>query len=385
MWGPGENGRQDIYVGCIGEQATWSWRGTRTGLQRLVPVRGGGTFEYHSIKATPEGFEIRFTQPADRTQLEDPKAYNVRQWRYVPTPDYGGEKIDEETLRVTEATAAPSGLSVRLRVEGLDAGRCVFIRADVESAARAPIWSPDAWYTLNEIPGREQAAPYERLDDGGLDVLVFSKTAGFRHDSIEAGVACIEGLGETHGFDVEATEDAGLFNDDSLSRFDVVVFLNTTGDVLDPSQEAAFERFIRAGRGYVGVHAAADTEYDWAWYGGLVGAYFTSHPPVQEAIVRVADSAHPSTRHLPAEWRRTDEWYDYKSRPVETVGVLLTVDESTYEGGTMGGNHPIAWRHEYDGGRALYTGGGHTAESFSEADFVQHLLGAITWAAGERE
>lgn len=380
LWGPGG----EIYVGCIGERDTWSWRGTRTGLQRLVPVRGAGTFEYHSIAATPEGFEIRFTRPADREQLHDPATYQIRQWRYVPTPDYGGPKVDEEALAVTETRVSASGLSARLTVPGLKPGRCVFIRTDVKSATGEPIWSPDAWYTLNEIPGQERPAPYARPDDGKLDVLVFSGTAGFRHDSIEAGIACVKKLGQEHGFTVQATEDAGVFNDEDLSRFDEVVFLNTTGDVLDLSQEAAFERFIRAGRGYVGVHAAADTEYDWAWYGGLVGAYFESHPAVQEAVVRAADESAGSTG-APAPWRRTDEWYNYRSAPDDDVDVLLWLDESTYEGGTMGASHPIAWRHAYDGGRAFYTGCGHTKESYSEEAFVAHLLEGIRWAAGARD
>ncbi len=378
MWG--ENG--EIYVGCIGERDTWSWRGTRTGLQRLVPIPDEGVFEYHSIRATEDGFELRFTEAAEPTALANPESYDIRQWRYVPTPAYGGEKVDEEILRITRAEPSPDNRAVRLTIEGLEPGRCVFIRADLTSAAGEQIWSPDAWYTLNEIPGRPRLAPYERPDDGALNVLVFSKTAGFRHDSIPAGIACIEQLGRRHGFEVQATEDATIFNDESLSRFDVVVFLNTTGDVLDLSQEAAFKRFIRAGRGFVGVHAAADTEYDWPWYGGLVGAYFLSHPPVQDALVKVVDSTHPSTRHLPGSWRRTDEWYDYRSSPTERVGVLLTLDESTYEGGRMGDDHPIAWSHLYDGGRAFYTGGGHTKESFSEDAFAAHLLGAIRWAAG---
>src|SRR5690606_1124007 len=195
--------------------------------------------------------------------------------------------------------------------------------------------------------------------------MVFSKTAGFRHDSIFAGIACLQQLGEQHGFAVHTTEDAGIFTDDSLSEYDVVVFLNTTGDVLNLAQEAAFERFIRAGRGFVGVHSAADTEYDWPWYGRLVGATFLSHPPVQDAVVHVVDSSHPATRHLPPRWRRTDEWYDYRSTPAESVSILLTLDESTYQGAKMNGQHPIAWCHAFDGGRAFYTGGGHTKESFS--------------------
>jgi type 1 glutamine amidotransferase len=213
-------------------------------------------------------------------------------------------------------------------------------------------------------------------------VLVFTKTAGFRHGSIEPGAAALAAIGDRHGFRTTRTEDAGLFTDESLADYRVIVFLNTTGDILNPDQEAAMERFIRAGNGFVGVHSAADTEYGWKWYAGLVGAYFRSHPPVQPAEIAVIDRDHPSTDHLPERWPRTDEWYDFRSRPADTVRVLMNLDESTYTGGVMGDPHPIAWCHEYDGGRALYTAGGHTNESFAEPDFRRHLAGAIRWAAG---
>ena len=213
-------------------------------------------------------------------------------------------------------------------------------------------------------------------------VLVFTKTAGFRHDSIPAGVLALRELADAGGYRVTHTEDAGVFTDDSLDGFRVVVFLNTTGDVLDDGQQDAMERFVRAGNGFVGVHSAADTEYDWPWYGRLVGAYFRSHPPTQPAEIDVVDRDHPATRHLAERWSRTDEWYDFRSRPADGVRVLMNLDESTYEGGRMGDDHPIAWCHDFDGGRAFYTAGGHTSESFAEPDFRRHLLGAVRWAAG---
>lgn len=213
-------------------------------------------------------------------------------------------------------------------------------------------------------------------------VLVFSKTAGFRHDSIPEGIAAIEQLGAEHGFAVDATEEAGDFTPDKLATYDAVVFLSTTGDVLNETQQAAFEGYIGDGGGYVGVHAAADTEYDWPWYGGLAGAYFASHPAVQPATVQVEDHAHPATAHLGDEWIRTDEWYDYRSNPRDSARVLATLDEDSYSGGTMGEDHPIAWCQEYQGGRAFYTGGGHTKESFTEDAFRQHLLGGIQYATG---
>ncbi|WP_238006671.1 ThuA domain-containing protein [Dactylosporangium sp. AC04546] len=213
-------------------------------------------------------------------------------------------------------------------------------------------------------------------------VLVFTKTAGFRHGSIPAGVAAVQQLGAANNFAVDATEDAGAFTTGNLSQYKAVIWLSTTGDVLNDAQQAAFQSYVRAGGGYTGVHAAADTEYGWAWYGGLVGAYFSSHPANQTATVRVADRAHPSTSHLAPTWSRLDEWYNYATNPRANVKVLATLDESTYSGGTMGADHPITWCQGYDGGRAWYTGMGHTDESWADPSFTRMLLGGIRWAAG---
>jgi type 1 glutamine amidotransferase len=213
-------------------------------------------------------------------------------------------------------------------------------------------------------------------------VLVFSKTAAFRHDSIPAGIAAIRSLGRANGFSVTATEDARAFTPKRLRRLDAVVFLSTSGDVLGPRQQRAFRSYIRHGGGWVGIHSAADTEYEWPFYGRLLGAYFRSHPAIQPATIDVADRSHPSTRHLPVRWTRTDEWYDFRSNPRGAVHVLATLDESSYSGGTMGADHPIAWCHAFKGGRAWYTAGGHTGESYSEPLFSRHLLGGILWAAG---
>jgi type 1 glutamine amidotransferase len=217
-----------------------------------------------------------------------------------------------------------------------------------------------------------------------VGILVFSKTAGFRHDSIPAGIAAIRELGAQNGFTVDATEDAAVFNDANLARYQAVVWLSTTGDVLDANQQAAFERYIRAGGGYAGIHAAADTEYGWAWYGNLVGAYFASHPAIQQASVKVEDPAHPSTAGLPPRWSRLDEWYNFRTNPRGSAHVLASLDETSYAPGTgaMGHDHPTAWCKDYDGGRAWYTGGGHTIESFADPQFRAHLLGGIRTAAG---
>jgi type 1 glutamine amidotransferase len=230
-----------------------------------------------------------------------------------------------------------------------------------------------------------------------FSALVFSKTAAFRHDSIPAGVAAIKQLGARHHFKVDATEDAAAFTYKNLSKYDVVIWLSTTGDVLDDAQQAAFERYIRHGGGYAGIHAASDTEYDWAWYGGLVGAYFRDHPggvnpQFQVATVNVLARDTAATRPLPRRWQREEEWYNFRTNPRGSVRVLAEVDESTYdprgysepEGSPgMGPHHPVSWCHPYAGGRAFYTAMGHKAEYYSDPLLLAHLLGGIRMAAGE--
>ncbi|MFK7897965.1 MAG: ThuA domain-containing protein [Myxococcota bacterium] len=216
-------------------------------------------------------------------------------------------------------------------------------------------------------------------------VLVFSKTEGFRHGSISEGLSLIQSLGVANDFAVDATEDASDFTTANLDLYDAVVWLSTTGDVLNATQQTAFEGFIQSGGGYVGIHAATDTEYGWPWYGGLLGgdAWFQNHPSIQEAILDVADPTQNSTAHLPASFAFTDEWYNFQNDPSSLVNVLLTIDETTYNGGTMGSSHPISWQHEYDGGRSWYTAMGHRNQTFQDADFQQHLLGGIEWAVPE--
>jgi cytochrome c len=235
-------------------------------------------------------------------------------------------------------------------------------------------------------PDPEAAAPAEPTDPPRLEnVLVFSRTAGFRHESIPTGIAAIRTLGAQNGFAVDATEDPTRFNDEALAGFDVIVFLSTTQDVLDDAQQAALERFIRAGGGWVGVHAAADTEYAWPWYGQLLGggAFFRGHPAIQTVTVIVEDAEHASTEQLPATFQVEDELYSFQVNPRPSVNVLLRLDESTYSVGefAMGADHPIAWYHEFDGGRAWYTGLGHTDAMYADPRFTQHLLGGIRWAA----
>ncbi|MUH35021.1 hypothetical protein D9O36_04145 [Zobellia amurskyensis] len=212
-------------------------------------------------------------------------------------------------------------------------------------------------------------------------ILVFTKTAAFRHGSIEKGVATLKALGQANNFEVEQSENASDFTFNNLSRYKTVVFLNTTGDVLDAGQQRAFESYIQSGGSYMGVHAATDTEYDWPWYGKLVGAYFNGHPSIQEATLNVVNSNHSSTSHLPNNWVRTEEWYNFKDI-YSGINPLILLDESTYNGGTNGANHPFSWYHSYDGGRAFYTAGGHSNASYDEADFRAHLLGGLFYCLG---
>jgi type 1 glutamine amidotransferase len=217
-------------------------------------------------------------------------------------------------------------------------------------------------------------------------VLVFSKTTGFRHDSIPAGVAAIRRLGREHRFGVDHTEDEGRFTDRNLARYAAVVFLSTTGEPLaSRSHRRAFRRYIHWGGGFLGVHAASDAFYRWRWYVGLVGASFRAHPSgTPLADVRVEDRRTAATRGLPKVWRRVDEWYAFRSNPRAHVHVLAKLDERSYDAGgaAMGADHPIAWCHRYAGGRSVYTAMGHTSESYGEPRFAAHLLGAIRMAAG---
>jgi glucose/arabinose dehydrogenase len=225
-------------------------------------------------------------------------------------------------------------------------------------------------------------------DEDAIDVLVFSRTLGFRHLSIGDAQRFFATLPAESGIRASITEDPTYFNDEFLARFEVIVFVNTTGDVLDTEQQGAMERFIRSGRGYVGVHSAADTEYGWPWYGRLVGAYFKSHPLLPVRVeVTTEDATHPSSSGLAAQFTFTDEIYNFDRNPRRDNAILLTVDEAGFvfpntDGGpSMGQDHPIAWYKEIEGGRSFYTNLGHQQQTWHEPIFQQHLLAGIRWAA----
>jgi len=215
-------------------------------------------------------------------------------------------------------------------------------------------------------------------------ILVFTKTSGYHHASIAAGSAAIIKLGAENDFSVDTTSNAAKISETNLSQYAAVVFLSTTGYMLNNYQQADLERYMQAGGNFVGVHAAADAEYDWQWYGRLVGAYFDSHPAMQEATLKVVDKNHPSTRTLPDDWKRTDEWYNFK-KISKNLHVLIKIDENSYKGGTNGDNHPMAWYHNFENGRAFYTELGHTDESYSDPVYLSHLLGGIKYAIGDNK
>lgn len=220
-------------------------------------------------------------------------------------------------------------------------------------------------------------------------VLVFTRTTGFRHTgAIIAGKKAILQLGAENNFAVDTTENAAKFTPENLKQYSAVIFFCTTGDVLNDTQQKAFEQYIHSGGGFVGTHSAADTEYDWPWYGELVGAYFMSHPAQQEATLNIVDPNNISTRHLPSVWKKSDEWYNFKWI-YEDLHILITIDENSYgfngkKGGQNGAFHPMAWYHEYDGGRAFYTEFGHDKQYVENPLFIQHLLGGIKYAMGAK-
>ena len=222
---------------------------------------------------------------------------------------------------------------------------------------------------------RPSASPSEPIR-----ILVFTKTAGFKHASIPAAAAVVKGALSTRAA-VDVTADAASFTDAGLEPYRAVVFLLTTGDVLDREQELAFERFIAKGRGFAGVHSATDTEYAWPWYHELIGATFKRHPKSQRATVRIADPSHSSMKVVPSPWVRTDEWYDFRDNPRRRVHVLATVDESTYSGGTMGRDHPIEWCRLFGGGHSWYTAMGHGEDSWRDPVFLSHVAQGIVSAA----
>ncbi len=212
-----------------------------------------------------------------------------------------------------------------------------------------------------------------------LNVLIFSKTGAYRHASIEAGSEALQSYFSKYHINAIPSEDSSVFNGNNLKPYDVVIFFLTTGNILDSAQQVTLMKHVRAGKGFVGIHSAADTEYDWPWFGELIGVRFANHPDIQKATFVRIDTSHPSVKFLPDRWMREDEMYNYTALP-DSVHVVLGVDESTYTGGAHGDYHPVSWYHEYDGGRSFYTALGHTVENYQDTLFLRHIMEGVKWA-----
>lgn len=234
--------------------------------------------------------------------------------------------------------------------------------------------------------------------------LVFSRTVGFRHkDSIPVGNAMLESQFKSLGLEVDLSEDPAVFTPENLARYRVVAFMSTTGDIMTPALEKtatkeqkdeaaktavarreAFQQWVEKGGAFVGIHAASDAgaaEKYWPWFAQMVGGLFAGHPAQQVAVLRPLVKDHPAVAHLPAEWKRKDEWYNFRNLDAGNV-VLLEIDEKTYDAGKskMGDHHPMSWCKDVGQGRMFYTALGHTKESYTEPEFIQHVLGGVKWA-----
>tara|TARA_R110002049_G_scaffold308754_1_gene513871 strand:- start:9645 stop:10385 length:741 start_codon:yes stop_codon:yes gene_type:complete len=214
-------------------------------------------------------------------------------------------------------------------------------------------------------------------------VIVFSKTLGYRHQSIEAGILSIQKLGHENGFTVDATENSDTLIS-NIKKYDAVIFLSPSGDVFDNEQQELFKNYIHNGGGFVGIHSATTVEYDWEWYGHMIGAYFDNHPKPQNATITIINHNHPATSFLENKWTTFDEWYNFNELSTD-IQVLMTLDETSHSGGKHEKNHPIAWYQEYDGGRIFYTALGHDEKSYTNPLFLKHILGGIQYAIGKRK
>jgi type 1 glutamine amidotransferase len=223
-----------------------------------------------------------------------------------------------------------------------------------------------------------------------FSALLVTKTAGWHHESINEGVAAIKELAVRNFFDVQWHQDATTINDKYLENFQVIIFLNTTGDILKEDEQKAVEKFIQSGKGFVGIHSASDTEYGWEWYTKLVGRMFHIHPVIQTAKLRFTDKKFPGLQGFADGQLWTDEWYEFDPETTNNLNYILAVDESSYnpivqwgekKGKGMGSFHPLSWYHDYDGGRSFYTALGHLPSVYSEPAFLNHIYAGIFWAA----
>lgn len=223
------------------------------------------------------------------------------------------------------------------------------------------------------------------MADTDFRVLVFSKTLLYRHASITNGIAMLKKLGAENNFAVDATEHASAFTGANLAQYKIIVFLSTSGDVLNAAEQSAFRNFLESGGGFLGIHAAVAgkvaTEGDWPWYSELFCTEFDNHKAIERATVLVEDRSNISSAHLPEHWSRLDEWYNFTATPRAKVHVIASVDEKSFHGGTMGADHPVIWTRDIGKGRLWYTALGHTDQSYTEPEFVKHVLGGILLVA----
>ena len=219
-------------------------------------------------------------------------------------------------------------------------------------------------------------------NQNSFSVLLITETKGWVHDSIESGIDLIVDIGDKKNFNVYHSDDSKVITSENLKEFNSIIFLNTTGDILNNYEQKVMENFIKNGKGFVGVHAASDTEYEWQWYGDLVGAYFMNHSDVFDRKLFTVDNTHIMTEHLNPEWNIVDEWYNFKYIS-DNINVLLKLDETSYEGGEHPHNQPITWYQEYDGGRSFYTALGHVKEVFKDERFIELLEKGILYASNE--
>ncbi len=217
-------------------------------------------------------------------------------------------------------------------------------------------------------------------------ILLFTKTApgSYRHESIGPGKLAVWKLCQENGIAIDSTENSALFTDANLKKYDAIVFLSANQDVFNAEQEQAFQRYIRAGGGFAGIHAASGVEREWPWYAQLLGGAFVWHTPQQDAIIEIADANHPSTKELPKRWQRYDEWYFFRDMN-PNIHVVATLDTTTFKSDRHTAHYPYAWYHEFEGGRSWYTAGGHNASDFADPVFLKHILGGIQYAIGEKK
>lgn len=229
----------------------------------------------------------------------------------------------------------------------------------------------------------------QRVAPSAKRVLLFSHSTGWRHPSIEPGVAAIQGLGAREKFNIVHSADPNVFSAEGLKGFDAIILLSNSTDPKKPESEwfvgprrDALQSFVRRGGGIVGIHAASDSHYNWPWYGKMIGGYFASHPEgTPEGTLKVVDSKHPSTRNMEKSKRRVDEWYYFQDHNPETQ-LLVTLDPASIGQKDVNPN-PISWAHEFEGGRVFYTAMGHTTETFSEPYFLDHLAGGLKWVTAK--